>query len=131
MARNQMSRKNHRDPKSRKNQRNRKNQGIRRKCQRQAMLRMQQAIFCFLQARQQVLFSAPECSEKEEKRIGNPCAGGPLPPANIKIFPKHLKNCPFTSVMTWCRMRGDFGNTRKSNMYAKRFENYENGMILA
>ena len=37
----------------------------------------------------------------------------------------------FTSVKTWCRMRGDFGNTRKSNMYAKRFENYRNGMILA
>ena len=37
----------------------------------------------------------------------------------------------FTSVKTWCRMRVDFGNTRKSNMYAKRFENYKNGIILA
>ena len=37
----------------------------------------------------------------------------------------------FTSVKTWCRMRVDFGNTRKSNMYAKRFENCKNGMILA
>ena len=37
----------------------------------------------------------------------------------------------FTSVKTWCRMRVDFGNTRKSHMYAKRFENCKNGMILA
>ena len=37
----------------------------------------------------------------------------------------------FTSVKTWCRMRVDFGNTRKSHMDAKRFENCKNGMILA
>ena len=42
-----------------------------------------------------------------------------------------VKIARFTSVMTWCRMRVDFGNTRKSNMYAKRFENYKNGIILA
>ena len=131
LARSRRSRKNHRDPKSRKSQIDRENQRPRRKCQRQAMLQTQQAIFCFLQGRQQVLLSAPECSEKEEKQTGNPCAGGSMPPAHLKIFPNHLKRFLFTSVKNSCRMRIDFGNTRKSFMYAKRFENCKNGMILA
>ena len=50
---------------------------------------------------------------------------------DLKILPKHLKRFLFTSVKNSCRMKVDFGNTRKSLMYAKRFENCKNGMILA